>query len=131
MAPGRKTGGRTRGTPNKLSIGRVKAQFSTVATEFDALDRLREVANTFQDFIETELVKPKPSREYIIACYDRLARVLEKILPYQRPKLQAVLVAGDPTYPLRLAPDLSVLSDIELDQLEKIMLKVGTAHTQL
>jgi hypothetical protein len=128
-APGERRGGRAKGTPNRLSIGRMKAEVASSATQLDALDQLRQLADTFRGFIEAELAKPKPSRDYLFACYDRVARILEKIVPYQRPKLQAITVAGVSTSPPRVPPDLSRLSDEELDQLEKIVLKVGAGHT--
>jgi hypothetical protein len=120
MAPGRRTGGRKRGTPNELSIGCMKAQVAAAVPALDALDaldQLRLVAKTFQDLIEAELAKPNPSRDYLFACYDRLARILEKIARYERPKLQAITLAGDARHPLRVQPDLSVLTDAELDAL--------------
>jgi hypothetical protein len=51
---------------------------------------------------------------------------LRQIIPYERPKLAAIGVAGDQVNPMRVKPDLTKLTDEELDQLEKIVLKVGT-----
>jgi hypothetical protein len=107
----------------------MKAEVASSTPQLDALDQLRQLADTFRGFIEAELAKPKPSRDYLFACYDRVARILEKIVPYQRPKLQAIAVAGDPTSPPKVPPDFSRLSKDELDQLEKILLKVGAGHT--
>jgi hypothetical protein len=60
---------------------------------------------------------------------DQLVRVLHKILPFERPRLAAITVKGDPENPLRVKADLSALSDEELDQLERICLKAGAGNT--
>jgi hypothetical protein len=51
---------------------------------------------------------------------------LRQIIPYERPKLAAIEVAGDQVNPMRVKPHLTKLTDEELSQLEKIVLKVGT-----
>jgi hypothetical protein len=51
---------------------------------------------------------------------------LRQIIPYERPKLAAIEVSGDQINPARVKPDLTKLTDEELDQLERIVLKVGT-----
>ena len=45
--PGERRGGRQKGTPNKLSIGRMKTQFAVKAPEFDPYDQLEIIAKTF------------------------------------------------------------------------------------
>jgi hypothetical protein len=51
---------------------------------------------------------------------------LRLIIPYERPKLAAVEPDDTQVNPTRVKPDLTKLTDEELDQLEKIVLKVGT-----
>jgi hypothetical protein len=51
---------------------------------------------------------------------------LRQIIPYERPKLSPIEVSGDQLNPARVKPDLTKLTDEELGQLEKIVLKVGT-----
>ena len=51
---------------------------------------------------------------------------LRLILPYERPKLGAIEVSSDQINPTRVKPDLTKLTDEELRQLERIVLKVGT-----
>jgi hypothetical protein len=58
-----------------------------------------------------------------------MSRVLEKLLPYEKPRLAAITVKGDTDSPLRVQADLSLLTDAELDTLEKICLKAGAGHT--
>ena len=48
------------------------------------------------------MAKAKPDGDYLFACYDRLAHVLEKIVAYERPKLQAITLAGDGANPLEV-----------------------------
>jgi hypothetical protein len=51
---------------------------------------------------------------------------LRFILPFERPKLAPIEVSDDQINPARVKPDLTKLTDEELDQLERIVLKVGT-----
>jgi hypothetical protein len=55
--------------------------------------------------------------------------LLQRLLPFERPRLQAIAVTGDLLHPERVKPDLTKLTDTELKQLEKIVLKVGGATT--
>jgi hypothetical protein len=68
-------------------------------------------------------------RQRMLARHDllqeRMRDTLRQIIPYERPKLAAIEVAGDQVNPMRVKPDLTKLTDEELDQLEKIVLKVG------
>jgi hypothetical protein len=57
---------------------------------------------------------------------ERMRDTLRQIIPYERPKLAAIEVSGDQINPARVKPDLTKLTDEELAQLEKIVLKVGT-----
>jgi hypothetical protein len=58
---------------------------------------------------------------------ERIRDMLQRILPYERPRLSAIEVSGDQLNPTRVKPDLTKLTDEELDQLEKIVLK-GSAR---
>jgi hypothetical protein len=57
---------------------------------------------------------------------EQLVDILRFILPFERPKLSPIEVSGDQLNPARVKPDLTKLTDEELGQLEKIVLKVGT-----
>jgi hypothetical protein len=120
-APGERRGGRQKGTPNKLSIGRVKAAVATAAPEFDSLDQLRLIAKHFLDQATAEGKKKKANMRSLNDCLDRAARVLRDIAPYEHPKLSAVKLGGDPNAPL----NLSSLSDAELASFRRIMVKIG------
>jgi len=69
-------------------------------------------------------------RQQALARHDllqgRMRDTLRQIIPYERPKLAAIEVSGDQINPTRVKPDLTKLTDEELNQLEKIVLKVGT-----
>jgi len=120
-APGERRGGRQKGTPNKLSIGRVKAAIATATPEFDSLDQLRLIAKHFLDQATAEGKKKKANMRSLNDCLDRAARVLRDIVPYEHPKLSAVKLGGDPNAPL----NLSSLSDAELAYFRRIMVKIG------
>src|SRR5215831_3734455 len=92
--PGERRGGREKGTPNKLSIGRVKAAVATATPEFDSLDQLRLIAKHFLDQASAEGKKEKANVRLVNDCLDRAARVLRDIAPYEHPKLCLVNVAG-------------------------------------
>jgi hypothetical protein len=70
-------------------------------------------------------------RQRMLARHDLLQEhmrdTLRQIIPYERPKLAAIPPAGDQNNSMRVKPDLTKLSDAELDQLEKIVLKIGGA----
>ena len=119
-APGERRGGRKKGTPNKLSIGRVKAAVATAAPEFDSLDQLRLIAKHFLDQATAEGKKKKANMRWLNDCLDRAARVLRDIVPFEHPKLSAVKLGGDPNAPL----NLSSLSDNELAHLRRLMIKI-------
>jgi hypothetical protein len=80
-------------------------------------------------WIEEERAKPRPNARQLETFYDRLSRILDRLMPYERPKLAAITVKGDTDSPLRVHADLTVLTDAELDTLEKICLKAATGHT--
>ena len=118
--PGERRGGRQKGTPNKLSIGRLKAAVATAAPEFDSLDRLRLIAKHFLDQATAEGKKKNSNIRRINDCLDRAARVLRDIVPFEHPKLAAVKLGGDPDAPL----NLSGLTDAELVFFRRIMVKI-------
>jgi hypothetical protein len=70
------------------------------------------------------------ARQRALARHDllqeQICEVLRFILPFERPKLAAIEVSGDQINPARVKPDLTKLTDEELGQLERIVLKVGT-----
>jgi hypothetical protein len=80
-------------------------------------------------WIEEERAKSRPNARQLETLYDRLSRILDRLMPYEMPKLAAVTVKGDTDSPLRVQADLSLLTDAELDTLEKICLKAGAGHT--
>jgi hypothetical protein len=62
----------------------------------------------------------------IILLRERIRDLLQRLLPFERPRLSSIEMSGDQLNPTRVKPDLTKLTDEELDQLEKIVLKVGT-----
>src|SRR5271169_464043 len=76
-------------------------------------------------WIEEERAKPRPNARQLETLYDRFSRILDRLMPYERPKLAAVTVKGDAENPLRVKADLTVLTDAKLDTLEKLCLKAG------
>jgi hypothetical protein len=56
--------------------------------------------------------------EQILGCYCT-------VMPYEKAKLQAITISGDPNKPLHMTHDLSVLSDDELHVLARILPKLG------
>ena len=118
--PGERRGGRQKGTPNKLSIGRTKAKLAVSAPEFDPYDQLEIIAKTFIEQAEAEQQRERPKMSLVYDLLDKAARVLRDMVPYKRARLTAMKVQGDKDYPLF---DLSALSDQELLFLRRIILK--------
>ncbi len=118
--PGERRGGRQKGTPNKLSIGRMKAQLVVSAPEFDPYDQLEIIAKTFLERARAEQHRDKPNMRFVDDLLDKAARVLRDMLPYKRARLTAMKVSGDRDAPLF---DLSALSDQELLFLRRTILK--------
>jgi hypothetical protein len=58
--PGERRGGRQKGSLNKLSIGRVKAQLAVNAPEFDPYDQLEIIAKTFLEQAHAEKQRDRP-----------------------------------------------------------------------
>jgi hypothetical protein len=117
--PGERRGGRQKGSLNKLSIGRMKAQLAVSAPEFDPYDH----GNHRQDLLErarAERRRDKPNMRLVDDLLDKAARVLRDMLPYKRARLTAMKVSGDRDAPLF---DLSALSDQELLFLRRTILK--------
>jgi hypothetical protein len=116
--PGERRGGRQKGSLNKLSIGRMKAQLA--APDFDPYDQLEIIAKTFLERARAEQVREKPNVRVIDDLLDKAARVLRDMLPYKRARLSAMKVSGDRDAPLF---DLTTLSDKELAFLRRTVLK--------
>jgi hypothetical protein len=57
---------------------------------------------------------------------ERIRDLLQRLLPFERPRLSSIEMSGDQLNPTRVKPDLTKLTDEELRQLERIVLKVGT-----
>jgi len=123
-------------TPNKLTAAKqafrnLEAERGEIAAGgFGPGDAYRalwfEVAE-YRKEIASESRRRNPSINRIDFLRDKLVGTLAKLLPYERPRLAAITMAGDQNNPPRVKPDLSKLSEAELDQLEKIVLKVGGA----
>jgi hypothetical protein len=121
--------GRIKGIPNKRTLAAAAMAVGASSAYAPAYDDLKQMTVQFKEWIAVEK-KKKPLRvDRLITLYDRLARILEKTCQYERPKLQAVTLAGDHNNPLRVRADLSVLSDAELESLRKLALKAGGGHT--
>jgi hypothetical protein len=123
--PGERRGGRQKGSLNKLSIGRMKAQLRVSAPEFDPYDQLEIIGKTFLDRAGAEQQRDKPNMRLIDDLLDKAARVLRDMLPYKRARLTAMKVSGDEDAPLF---DLSTLTDSELAFLRRTVLKVQQVH---
>jgi hypothetical protein len=89
MAKGKKTGGRQKGTPNRLTSD-IKAMLAKVVGDYTA-------DKQFSD--DWKALEPK----------DRLA-LTEKFMQYIVPKMQAVAVSGDEDKPLTIEEKLVALS---------------------
>src|SRR5258706_1468650 len=118
--PGERRGGRQKGAPNKLSIGRMKAQLAVSAPEFDPYDQLEIIAKTFLEQAHAEKQRDRPNMRLVNDLFDKAARVLRDMVPYKRARLTAIKASGDPDAPLF---DLSSLSDSELAFLRRTILK--------
>ena len=66
------------------------------------------------------------SRKPLVAPFLNRGLTSKEVLPDANFTLSAIEVAGDQVNPMRVKPDITKLTDEELDQLEKIVLKVGT-----
>src|SRR5260370_31605617 len=118
--PGERRGGRQKGSMNKLSIGRMKAQLTKSTPEFDPYDQLEVIAKTFLEQAHAEQRRDRPNIRLVNDLLDKAARVLRDMLPYKRARLTAMKVSGDKDAPLF---DLSALSDQELLFLRRTILR--------
>jgi hypothetical protein len=118
--PGERRGGRQKGTPNKLSIGRMKAQLAVSAPAFDPYEELEIIAKTFLEQAHAEQQRDRPNMKLAFDLLDKAARVLRDLVPYKRARLTAMKVSGDEKAPLF---DLSALSGSELAFLRRTILK--------
>jgi hypothetical protein len=116
----RRSNGRPKGSLNKLSIGRMKAQLAAREPEFDPYDKLQALAEELSNDVKQERSSPKPNQARIDQLRDMLSRVLRDMVPYKRPRLATMKVQGDKDAPLF---DLTQLSDSELAFLRRTILK--------
>jgi hypothetical protein len=117
--------GRKKGSLNKLTIGRMEAAIAAEHPEYTYLQRQKAVATIIIDRMEhTKRYTEAEGREL-----EALSKVLDRIMPYEHRKLAAITVKSDVDNPPRVKADLSLLSDAELDTLEKLCLKAGAGHT--
>jgi hypothetical protein len=123
--PGERRGGRQKGSQNKLSIGRMKAQLAVSPSVFDPYDQLEIIAKTFLERARAEQHRDKPNMGLVDDLLDKAARVLRDMVPYRHPRLSTTKVQGDKDYPLF---DLSALSDSELASLRRIVLKAQQVY---
>jgi hypothetical protein len=119
LAPGRKTGGRAKGTPNKRTAA-LRAHIAATDSGFDPYNCLQDLAEELLNEVQQERGSPKSDQARIDQLRDMLARVLRDLIPYKRPKLTATKVSGDPAAPLF---DLTGLTDNELAFLRRTILK--------
>jgi hypothetical protein len=123
--PGERRGGRQKGSLNKLSIGRVKAQWAASAPEFDPYDQLEIVAKIFLERARAEQHRDRPNMRLVYDLLDKAARVLRDMVPYKRPRLSTTKVQVNKDYALY---DLSKLSDSELAFVRRTLLKATVVH---
>jgi hypothetical protein len=121
----RKRGGRTRGTPNRRTVGLHIAKQALAAGEseapLNALLQLRAIAQYFLDQADAERRKTKPCVRAINEAFERAARVLKEITPFERPRLTAMKV-DVPRF------NLSCLTDSELAFLRRTILKATAGN---
>jgi hypothetical protein len=113
-----KTGGRTRGTPNRRM--KVTALLTEAQKSFDPYGELEKIAKDFLAQVAEEKQRPNPDTEHVNELLEMAARVLKDMVPYRLPRLTATKVSGDKDAPLF---DLSALSDSELVFLRRTVLK--------
>jgi hypothetical protein len=128
--------GRQKGTPNKRTaaravLRRIDAE-GIAGAGFgpgDAYRALWEQVGILREQLSAEERKRSSDQSRRDTLRDQLVRVLHKILPFERPRLAAITVKGDTDSPLRVQADLSLLSDAELDTLEKLCIKANAGNT--
>jgi hypothetical protein len=101
--------------------GETTAAVPIGAREVDALETLRSLAKVLMEPIERERLRPKPNVKALFGYVDRVVPLLAKIALYQDPKLKPV---DFDKYTERVKPNLSRLTDDELDSLERIAKKI-------
>jgi len=120
--PGERRGGRAIGTPNKRTVG-----IAAPVPDFRALVEQRKIARIFLDQAEEEQEKlrttGKKDVSFFNECLKNASRVLEKIAPYEDPKLVSHRLGGDADNPLRTVQeiDLSRLTDEQLLTMRSIV----------
>jgi hypothetical protein len=124
--PGERRGGRAKGTPNKRTVG-----IAAPVPDFRALVEQRKIARIFLDQAEEEREKLRTTGKMDVSffneCLKNASRVLEKIAPYEDPKLVSLKVGGDAANPLHHVQelDLSRLSDEQLLTLRSILVALA------
>jgi hypothetical protein len=103
----------------------MEAAIAAEHPEYTTLQKLKAVATIIIDRVEhTKRYTEAEGREL-----EALSKVLDRIMPYEHRKLAAITVKSDVDNPPRVKADLSLLTDAELDTLEKLCLKAGAGHT--
>jgi hypothetical protein len=128
--------GRKKGTPNKrtaarAALRRIDAE-GIAGAGFgpgDAYRALWEQVGILREELAAEERKRSSDQSRRDTLRDQLARILFKILPFERPRLAAITVKSDADNPPRIKADLSLLTGAELDTLEQLCLKAGAGHT--
>jgi hypothetical protein len=121
--------GRIKGIPNKRTLAAAAMAVGASDAYDPAYDDLKRMAVQFKEWIAEEK-KRKPLRMgRLITLRDRLARILEKTCQYEKPKLQAISLAGDHNNPVQVRADLSKLNREQLLALRQILLIAGAGHT--
>jgi hypothetical protein len=72
------------------------------------------MAAQFKEWIAEEKKRKPPRMGRLITLHDRLARILEKTCQYEKPRLQAITLAGDHNNPVQVRADLSKLNREQL-----------------
>jgi hypothetical protein len=86
--------------------------------------RLREI----QIGLSNPNIKPATKRDlekdwrYLM---EQIVKLYSTVLPYEKAKLSAITISGDPTNPMHVEHDLSHLTDGELRALARILPKLG------
>jgi hypothetical protein len=97
MAPGKKTGGRQRGSKNKRTLALEAEAAAAVAADGNprAVPALTAILKHYLDKVAAEKAKPDGGNEAVISAALMEARITAAALaPYQFPRLSAVAVGA-------------------------------------
>jgi hypothetical protein len=92
---------------------------------YTTLQKHKGVATMLMNLLEE--ARHNSRREFEVL--DRLSKVLDRISPYDHPKLAAIIVKGDKDHPLEMHADISNLNKEQLLDLKKLILLAGGGHT--